>query len=105
MKDVNAEKLLEILNSFDFRRVIKTMRALHWTYGLGRGAYYPGELELREIATGLLRGLVKIDERTPKSEKREFYLNGTGGFNATLHYTDGNPIYSLYFAAEEYDAV
>lgn len=105
MKDANAEKLLEILNRFDFKRVLKTMRALHWTYGLEKEAYYPDEPELREMATGLLRELVKIDEKTPKNERKEFYLNGTGGFNATLYYDNGNPIYSLYFAAEEYDAV
>lgn len=107
MKDANAEKILEILNSFDFRRVHKAMRALHWRYGYGKDSYCPDETELRETATRLLLELVEIDEKTPRSERGEFYMRGTGGFNATLYYDKAtrNPILSLYFAVEEYDAV
>lgn len=107
MKDANAEKILEILNSFDFRRVRRAMNALHWKYGDGAGSYYPDEFELRETATRLLRELVDIDEKTPRNEKGEFYIRGTGGFNATLYYDkkSGESVLSLYFAVEEYDAV
>ena len=49
----------EIMDSFEFDRVLKIMKALQWTWGFGASEHYPDEWELRKSARERLREAAK----------------------------------------------
>lgn len=65
----------EIMDSFEFDRVLKIMKALQWMWGFGESEHYPDEWELRKSARERLREAAK---NHGSSE--------TGGFLARCYY-------------------
>lgn len=65
----DEDRINQIMDWFDFRKVYNAMMALEWTWG----GEYPCEAELREQARKLLNQLVK---------DKQCATIGTGGFEA-----------------------
>lgn len=65
----DEDRINQIMDWFDFRKVYNAMTALEWTWG----GEYPCEAELREQARKLLNQLVK---------DKKCAAIGTGGFEA-----------------------
>ena len=49
------EQIDNIMDNFDFSRVLKAMRALNWEWGAGGSEHEPDEAELRREARRLLK--------------------------------------------------
>lgn len=105
MQNKNVEKIIEILNNFDFSRVVKTMKALDWTWNdKDLGNYFPSELEMRKLVTDQLTELVKIIESTTRKQREKFYCMACGGFNTIVYFdAENNPQFKVYFSAEEWE--
>jgi len=69
---VVVNKIDEVMDMFDFARVLQIFRALKWHWGYGEDAHIPEEHELRDTARGLLK----------KLKKEKLALISSGGFTA-----------------------
>lgn len=89
----DEEIIEDILDEFDFYKVQKTMEALEWTWG--NPAEYPSIGEMRKVARGLMRDLIKITEGGMS----------TGGFVARKRTINdgGDPLYELAFVVTSWD--
>ena len=73
MRENMQEEIDNIMDTFDFNRVAEIMEAVDWKWGMpAGGSGVPDEVELRQTARGLLKGL------------RENRVAATGGFTAIL---------------------
>lgn len=77
------EMVKEVIEEFDFSKVILTMKALNWTWGMSTTV--PSIEDLKRTAEYLLRG--SIDGAIKAKDLREWegYMNATGGFKATAY--------------------
>lgn len=87
----DEEIIEDILDEFDFYKVQKTMEALEWTWR----REYPSIGEMRKVARGLMRDLIKIKDGS----------TSTGGLVARKRTIDdgGDPIYELSFVVTSWD--
>lgn len=85
--DFDYETQIEnILETFDFKRVKKAMKALNWKYWTSDfKEYFPNIQELKKTAKGCLEHAIKCD------------FSETGGFLATHKFG----VLNLYFVLEE----
>lgn len=71
--------IADILESFDFEKVHKTMVTLDWKWDIGHGEMaVPSIYRMMKDAESHLRNVAQY------YGKKEFYLTGSGGFVATL---------------------
>lgn len=91
MYNVQVEDdIQEILDEFDWVRVIKTMKALEWRWVGVDG--FPCLYDLQVKARGLLSEAAKAVLRSPKKKYR--YMVGTGGFEVVAQkFKDTDKIY------------
>lgn len=94
LTDFQIESIDEVIDSFDFPKVLKVMRALNWKYGVpGKmSEYYEPEIhDLKKFARQLLRSVYTEDMRGAES----------GGF-VVFKFEDG--FIKLYFSIENSDS-
>lgn len=77
------EQIDDIMDNFDFQKVLKTMRALNWEWGACGREHEPDESELRCTARSLLKSIAS----------EPLHTISTGGFWA---HNDGERL-SLFF--------
>ena len=73
----------EILNEFDFPRVILTMKALNWTWGMQPSV--PSIDELKRSSERLIDGAVKGAIASKKLSEGEAYIYASGGFKVSAY--------------------
>ena len=73
----------EILNEFDFPRVILTMKALNWTWGMQPSV--PSIDELKRSSERLIDGAVKGAITSTKLSEGEAYIYASGGFKVSAY--------------------
>ena len=88
------EMVKEVIEEFDFSRVILTMRALNWTWGMGTTV--PSMEDLKRTAEYLLRGSIKGAIKSKDLREWEGYMNATGGFKATAYRNRYKTITSIH---------
>jgi len=77
------DRIDEIMDNFDFKKVEQTMKALDWKWGMADSI--PEEYELRREARRLLKDVAS--ENVRESDLR--YAVATGGFKATKYFDGG----------------
>ena len=77
------EMVKEVIEEFDFTKVILTMRALNWTWGMNTTV--PSMEDLKRTAEYLLRGSIDGAIKAKGLREWEGYMNATGGFKATAY--------------------
>lgn len=92
---MTEEQIIEdILDEFDFAKVLNVMELLDWKWG---GISSPPEVpslgQLRKRARSLMKYCIGHDG----------YVTATGGFHVQKETFDGLPFYSLKFVVTEWD--
>ena len=84
-KDPLEKMIDEIMDEFNFARVLTTMEALDWKWATAKSGYgIPDMDDLRATAERLLRGAADARLNDYKGTHWELgIINGTGGFQAT----------------------
>ena len=84
----------DILDEFDFTKVLNVMEHLEWKWG---GISGPPEVpslgQLRKCARSLMKNCLG----------HETYITATGGFHVQKETFDGLPFYSLKFVVTEWN--
>tara|TARA_R110000868_G_scaffold257103_1_gene514186 strand:- start:241 stop:534 length:294 start_codon:yes stop_codon:yes gene_type:complete len=88
-----SEKIDDIMDNFNFRKVFEYMTETNWEWGNGNGdMHLPDESELRACARSLLKIVTKDKDETA-------IFCSSGGFHA-LRYGD---TFALHFSIAHWD--
>lgn len=88
---IKQELIDEVMDNFDFGRVVKAMKAMDWEWFNGNGMSVPDEARARTCVRDLIKTL---------QEDKECNFTATGGFNVS--YKEGE--LNVKFVLDEYSA-
>lgn len=97
MSSLSEQDILNIINDFDFERVLKVMTVLNWKYGntiITIGV-------LRNTAFELLNSAIELYDKQSDEGKKYGVFCATGGFEARVEtFMNGRAALSLSFLVE-----
>jgi hypothetical protein len=88
----------EIMQNFDFKKVLKCMKALKWKY-------YDGEPDIERLQS-IAEGLISDVTRVVESGSQQHWLTcSTGGFKASAQLVNGDWLLTLEFIVARWEGL